>query len=59
MHKFHEWYLKKSSGGPKMFCMLVRPQDFALVREKVVWLQFKDIYEVYQLDTLNTNLMMA
>jgi hypothetical protein len=43
----------KSLKGLEMFGMLVRPQDFSNQGEKVVWLQFKDIYEVYQLDTLN------
>jgi hypothetical protein len=42
-----------------MFGMLVRPGDFALQNEKVVWLQFVDIYEIYHLDALNTDLMMA
>jgi hypothetical protein len=42
-----------------MFGMLVRPRDFALQNEKVVWLRFTDIYEIYHLDTLNTDLMMA
>jgi hypothetical protein len=41
-----------------MFGMHMRPQDFANQGEKVVWLQFKDIYEVYQLNTLNTDLMI-
>jgi hypothetical protein len=59
MRIFHEWYLKKSADGLKMFGTLVRPEDFALQNEKVVWLQFKDIYEVYHLDAVNTDLMMA
>jgi hypothetical protein len=60
MHRFHDWYMKKSSGGLEMFGILVRPEDFALLSEKMVWLEFKDIYEVYQPDTMNTtDLMMA
>jgi hypothetical protein len=42
-----------------MFGMLVRPRDFALQNEKVVWLRFTDIYEIYHLDVVNTNPMMA
>jgi hypothetical protein len=42
-----------------MFGMLVRPGDFSLQNEKVVWLQFADIYEFYYLDALNTDLIMA
>jgi hypothetical protein len=43
----------------EMFGMLVRPEDFAVEGEKVVWLQFKDIYEIYHLDALNANLIMS
>jgi hypothetical protein len=38
MRRFHDWYLKKSAEGLEMFGMLVRPRDFALQNEKVVWL---------------------
>jgi hypothetical protein len=40
MRRFHDWYLQKSAEGLEMFGMLVRPGDFALQNEKVVWLQF-------------------
>jgi hypothetical protein len=38
MRRFHDWYLKKSAEGLEMFGMLVRPEEFALQNEKVVWL---------------------
>jgi hypothetical protein len=59
MRRFHDWYLKKSAEGLEMFGMLMRPGDFALQNEKVVWLRFADIYEIYHLDALNTDLMMT
>jgi hypothetical protein len=59
MCRFHDWYLNKSAEGLEMFGMLVRPRDFALQNEKVVWLRFSDIYEIYHLDAVNTDLMMA
>jgi hypothetical protein len=59
MRRFHDWYLKKSAEGLEMFGMPVRPWDFALQNEKVVWLQFADIYEIYHMDTLTTDLMIA
>jgi hypothetical protein len=59
MHNFHGWYLKKSAEGLEMFGMLVRPGDSTLQKEKVLWLQFIDIYEIYHLDAMNTDLMMA
>jgi hypothetical protein len=59
MCRFHDWYLKKSVEGLEMFGMLVRPGDFALQNEKVVWLRFTNIYEIYHLDAVNNDLMMA
>jgi hypothetical protein len=59
MRRFHDWYLKKLADGLEMFGILMRPGDFALQNKKVVWIQFKDIYEVYHLDAVNTDLMMA
>jgi hypothetical protein len=59
MCRFHDWYLKKSAKVLEMFDMLVRHGDFALQNEKVAWLQFADIYEIYHLEALNTDLMMA
>jgi hypothetical protein len=37
--------------------MLAAPEDFATEGNKVVWLEFKDIYEIYHLDALNTDLI--
>jgi hypothetical protein len=59
MRRFHDWYLKKSAEGLEMFAILVRPGDFSLQNEKVVWLRFIDIYEIYHLNAINTDLMMA
>jgi hypothetical protein len=42
-----------------MFGMLVRLGDFALQNAKVVLLRFIDIYEIYHLDAVNTDLMMS
>jgi hypothetical protein len=38
MRRFHNRYLKKSAEGLEMFGMLMRPGDFAVQNEKVVWL---------------------
>jgi hypothetical protein len=59
MCRFHDWYMKKSAEGLEMIGMLVRPGDFTLQNEKVVWLRFADIYEIYHLDAMNIDLMMA
>jgi hypothetical protein len=42
-----------------MFGMLVRLGDFALQNEKLVWLRFTNIYEIYHLDAMNTDHIMA
>ena len=39
--------------------MLVRPEDLSCEEEKVIWLEFVDIYKVYHLDALNTDLIVA
>ena len=59
MHRFHQWYMKHSVKGLEMFGMVVRPEDMVGEAEKVIWLTFKDIYEVYHLDSLNTDLIIA
>ena len=59
MHRFHQWYMTMSKKGRERFGMLVRPDDFSGEGEKVVWLKFKDIYDVYHLDVLNTDLIIV
>jgi hypothetical protein len=39
--------------------MLAAPEDFATEGNKVVWLDFIDIYEVYHQDALSTDLIVA
>jgi hypothetical protein len=39
--------------------MLPAPEEFATEGNNVVWLDFKDIYEVYHQDAWNTNLIVA
>jgi hypothetical protein len=59
MYKFHEWYMRHSAKGVDTIGKLAIPEDFVTEGNKVVWLEFKDIYEVYHLDALNTNLIIA
>lgn len=59
MYEFHEWYMKVLAQDREMFGMLVRPEDFGGESEKVIWLRFEDIYEVYHLDAMNTDLIIA
>jgi hypothetical protein len=59
MYKFHEWYMRHSAKGVESLGILARPEDFATKGERVVWPEFKDIYEVYHLDALNTDLIVV
>jgi hypothetical protein len=59
MYKFHDWYMRQSLKGVHSIGMLSAPKDFSTEGNKVVWLELKDIYEVYHLDAMNTNLIVA
>jgi hypothetical protein len=59
MYKFHEWYMRQSLKGVHNIAMLAAPEDFASKGNKVVWLDLKDIYEVYHQDALNTDLIVT
>jgi hypothetical protein len=59
MYKFHEWYMRQSLKGVHSIDMLAAPEDFATEGNKVVWLEFNNIYEVYHQDALNTDLIIA
>jgi hypothetical protein len=59
MYKFHEWYMRQSLKGIRNIAMLAAPEDFATEGNKVVWLDFKYIYEVYHQDALSTDLIVA
>jgi hypothetical protein len=39
--------------------MLAAPDNFATEGNKVVWLEFKDSYEVYYLDAMDTDLIVT
>jgi hypothetical protein len=51
--------MRQSAKGVHSIGILARPEDFATEGNKVVWLEFRDIYEVYHLDALNTDLTVA
>jgi hypothetical protein len=59
MYKFHEWYMWQSAKGVDTIGIFATLEDFTSEGNKVIWLDFKDIYEVYHLDALNTNLIVA
>ena len=57
MYAFHQWYMMASADSREMFGLKVKPIDFYGEGEKVLWLDFKDIYEVYHHDALDISLI--
>jgi hypothetical protein len=51
--------MRQLAKGVDTIGILARSEDFASESNKMVWMDFKDIYEVYHLDALNTNLIIA
>jgi hypothetical protein len=49
----------QSLKGVHNIAMLAATEDFATEGNKVVWLDFKDIYEVYHQDALSTDLRLV
>nr|CAH66543.1 OSIGBa0147J02.2 [Oryza sativa] len=58
MYKFHERYMEMSTKGREMFGARIRNPDF-LQGEDVLWIHFKDLFDLYQLDALDVSLLSA
>ena len=58
MYKFHERYMEMSAKGREMFGARIRNPDF-LQGEDVLWIHFKDLFDLYQLDALDVSLLSA
>nr|CAE01872.2 OSJNBb0028M18.5 [Oryza sativa Japonica Group] len=58
MYKFHERYMEMSAEGREMFGARIRNPDF-LQGEDVLWIQFKDVFDLYHLDVLDVSLLSA
>nr|TKW03441.1 hypothetical protein SEVIR_7G023700v2 [Setaria viridis] len=59
MYEFHQWYMMAAADSREMFSLKVKPIDFYSEGEKVLWLDFKDIYKVYHHDAVNVSLISA
>nr|TKW28387.1 hypothetical protein SEVIR_3G317300v2 [Setaria viridis] len=59
MYEFHEWYIEQSANERLMFALQVKPIDFFGEGEKLLWIEFKDIYKVYHQDALDISLISA
>nr|CAE04171.2 OSJNBa0029C04.1 [Oryza sativa Japonica Group] len=58
MYKFHEWYIEISANGREMFGAKIRNPDF-LQGEDVLWIHFKDVFDLYHRDALDVSLLSA
>nr|AAK91330.1 Putative hydroxyproline-rich glycoprotein [Oryza sativa Japonica Group]AAP53159.1 transposon protein, putative, CACTA, En/Spm sub-class [Oryza sativa Japonica Group] len=58
MYKFHERYMEMSAKGREMFGARIRNPDF-LQGEDVLWIHFKDLFDLYHLDALDVSLLSA
>nr|TKW01054.1 hypothetical protein SEVIR_8G151800v2 [Setaria viridis] len=59
MYEFHLWYMDQLAKERVMFTLRVKTIDFFGEGEKLLWLEFKDIYEVYHQDALDVSLISA
>ncbi|XP_066160118.1 uncharacterized protein [Oryza sativa Japonica Group] len=56
MYKFHQLYMEMSAAGREMIGARIRDTDF-LQGDDILWINFKGIYELYQLDALDVSIM--
>nr|CAD40424.3 OSJNBa0065J03.20 [Oryza sativa Japonica Group] len=56
MYKFHQLYMEMSATGREMIGARIRDPDF-LQGDDILWINFKGIYELYQLDALDVSIM--
>nr|AAU89156.1 transposon protein, putative, CACTA, En/Spm sub-class [Oryza sativa Japonica Group]AAU89166.1 transposon protein, putative, CACTA, En/Spm sub-class [Oryza sativa Japonica Group] len=58
MYKFHERYMEMSANCREMFEARIRNPDF-LQGEDVLWIHFKDVFDLYHRDALDVSLLSA
>nr|AAX92779.1 transposon protein, putative, CACTA, En/Spm sub-class [Oryza sativa Japonica Group]ABA93323.1 transposon protein, putative, CACTA, En/Spm sub-class [Oryza sativa Japonica Group] len=58
MYKFYERYMEMSAKGRELFGARIRNPDF-LQGEDVLWIHFKDLFDLYHLDALDVSLLSA
>nr|ABA94042.1 transposon protein, putative, CACTA, En/Spm sub-class [Oryza sativa Japonica Group] len=56
MYKFHQLYMEMSATGREMIGARISDTDF-LQGDDILWINFKGIYELYQLDALDISIM--
>nr|ABA99923.1 transposon protein, putative, CACTA, En/Spm sub-class [Oryza sativa Japonica Group] len=56
MYKFHQLYMEMSATGREMIGARIRDTDF-LQGDDILWINFRGIYKLYQLDALDVSIM--
>nr|CAE01753.2 OSJNBb0056F09.16 [Oryza sativa Japonica Group] len=56
MYKFHQLYMEMSATGREMIGARIRDTNF-LQGDDILWINFRGIYELYQLDALDVSIM--
>nr|CAH66216.1 OSIGBa0157N01.2 [Oryza sativa] len=56
IYKFHQLYMEMSATGREMIRARIKDTNF-LQRDDILWINFKGIYELYQLDALDASIM--
>ena len=54
MYKFHQLYMEMNATGREMIGARIRDTDF-LQGDGILWINFRGIYELYQLDALDVS----
>nr|CAE02075.2 OSJNBa0074B10.1 [Oryza sativa Japonica Group] len=58
MYKFYQRYMEMSASGREMIGARIKSSDF-LQGEDILWINFEDIYDLYQLDALDVSIFSA
>ena len=56
MRRFHDFYMRASARGRTMIGVLIRKENYFWPTD-VMWLEFKDIYEIYHKEALDLSLV--
>uniref|UniRef100_A0A0D9WID8 Ubiquitin-like protease family profile domain-containing protein n=1 Tax=Leersia perrieri TaxID=77586 RepID=A0A0D9WID8_9ORYZ len=55
MHQFHEWYMKALADGKDTIGAKIRSMYYFTCQDDYVWIPFKDVFDLYQLDALDVS----
>uniref|UniRef100_A0A0D9VGW5 Ubiquitin-like protease family profile domain-containing protein n=1 Tax=Leersia perrieri TaxID=77586 RepID=A0A0D9VGW5_9ORYZ len=59
MHRFQEWYMKASATERDTIGAKIYSLDYFHKHDDYLWIPFKDVFDLYQLDALNVSMVTA